>query len=108
MTKKNRVVHYTTKELVAMRKSGKYSSNWSKSAAKTQADIKASIAADPDEANIVIDWSSARVETPQPKAVLNMRVDQDILAFFKKTGRGYQTKINAILRSYVEHYHHQK
>jgi uncharacterized protein (DUF4415 family) len=34
--------------------------------------------------------------------VLNMRVDRDVLEFFRKTGRGYQTRINAVLRAFVE------
>ncbi len=39
---------------------------------------------------------------PQPKAVLNMRIDRDVLDFFRKTGRGYQTRINAVLRAFVD------
>jgi uncharacterized protein (DUF4415 family) len=37
-----------------------------------------------------------------PKAQLTLRVDQDVLAWFRKRGRGYQTKINALLRAYME------
>jgi uncharacterized protein (DUF4415 family) len=43
--------------------------------------------------------------------VLNMRIDRDVLNFFRKTGKGYQSRINAILRAYVErrkHKHHQE
>jgi uncharacterized protein (DUF4415 family) len=36
------------------------------------------------------------------KAQLTLRVDQDVLAWFRKRGRGYQTKINALLRAYME------
>jgi uncharacterized protein (DUF4415 family) len=88
-----------------MRKRGVSRSDWSKSASKTQAQIRASIAADSDEAGMVVDWDHATIDLPQPKATLNMRVDRDVLEFFKKTGRGYQTRINAILRSYFEHSH---
>jgi uncharacterized protein (DUF4415 family) len=35
-----------------------------------------------------------------------MRIDQDVLDFFRKTGRGYQTRINAVLRSYVSRMRH--
>jgi len=35
-----------------------------------------------------------------------MRVDQDVLDFFRKTGKGYQTRINAVLRSYVTRMRH--
>ena len=66
------------------------------------AKIEASGAADPDEADMIIDWGNAAVEMPRPKTVLNMRVDQDIIDSFRKTGKGYQTRINAVLRSYVE------
>jgi hypothetical protein len=31
-----------------------------------------------------------------------LRIDADVLAYFREQGRGYQTKINAVLRSYVE------
>ena len=37
-----------------------------------------------------------------PKAQLTLRVDQDVLAWFRNRGRGYQTKINALLRAYME------
>jgi uncharacterized protein (DUF4415 family) len=31
-----------------------------------------------------------------------LRLDPDVLAFFRKSGKGYQTTINAVLRKYVE------
>ncbi|NTW83978.1 MAG: hypothetical protein HGB36_11530 [Chlorobiaceae bacterium] len=51
-----------------------------------------------------IDWSSIRVVIPGTKSILHMRIDSDILEFFRSQGKGYQSKINAILRSYVEQY----
>ena len=42
------------------------------------------------------------VKLPEAKADLHMRIDRDMLDFFRRTGRGYQTRINAVLRSYVE------
>jgi len=39
---------------------------------------------------------------PESKATLNMRIDKDVLDFFKSTGRGYQTRINAVLRAFKE------
>ena len=100
MARKEHIVSYTDKELKAMQAKGK--SNWTKAAAMTEAEIEAAIADDPDEAGLEVDWSQASIELPQPKAVLNMRVDADIMDFFRGQGKGYQTKINAILRSYVE------
>ena len=36
------------------------------------------------------------------KAQLTLRVDSDVLAWFKAQGRGYQTRINELLRAYME------
>ena len=36
------------------------------------------------------------------KQAVSLRLDADILEFFRKTGKGYQTRINAVLRSFVE------
>jgi uncharacterized protein (DUF4415 family) len=88
--------------LKALRDRGESKSNWARAGAATKAEIEASIAADPDEAGLEVDWTQASINMPQPKAVLNMRVDRDVLEFFRRDGRGYQTKINAVLRSYVE------
>ena len=39
---------------------------------------------------------------PGPKKQITLRLDPDVLKFFRKHGRGYQTTINAILRRYME------
>ncbi|MGB8215078.1 MAG: BrnA antitoxin family protein [Anaerolineales bacterium] len=38
----------------------------------------------------------------EKKAQLTIRVDQDVLTWFKSQGRGYQTRINSLLRAYME------
>ena len=102
MAKKERITTYTDNELRAMQENGESQSNWAEAFAMTDSAIEAAIAGDPDETGMVVDWSTASVELPQPKAVLNMRVDQDIMEFFRNQGKGYQTKINAVLRTYVD------
>jgi uncharacterized protein (DUF4415 family) len=47
-------------------------------------------------------WKTARLAMPEPKDRLTIRVDHDVVQWLKKNGRGYQTRINAILRSYME------
>ncbi len=101
MARKERIVKLTDKELRAMQERGESKSSWAQATAMTEAGITAAIADDPDETGMVINWSKASIELPQPKAVLNMRVDYDVLEFFRNQGKGYQTKINAVLRSYV-------
>jgi uncharacterized protein (DUF4415 family) len=106
MRKKDDTVRYTLEKLAEMRRRGETRLDWAKAAALTNDEIEAQIAADPDETGMVIDWDHASIEMPQPKAVLNMRVDRDVLDYFRQIGRGYQTRINAVLRSYVERMRH--
>ncbi|MEZ5890514.1 MAG: BrnA antitoxin family protein [Xanthobacteraceae bacterium] len=39
---------------------------------------------------------------PPKKKAISIRVDEDVLNFFKQQGTGYQRRINAVLRSYME------
>ena len=48
-------------------------------------------------------WDEARIVTPVEKQAISIRLDRDILEFFRATGPRYQSQINAVLRSYVEH-----
>lgn len=41
------------------------------------------------------------IRMPQRKAAVSIRLDPDVLTWFKNRGRGYQTRINAVLKSYV-------
>ncbi|MGC1371634.1 MAG: BrnA antitoxin family protein [Candidatus Sulfotelmatobacter sp.] len=47
-------------------------------------------------------WKDARLTMPEPKDRLTIRVDRDVVQWLKKNGPGYQTRINAILRSFME------
>ncbi|MGB0130777.1 BrnA antitoxin family protein [Chlorobium sp.] len=102
MSRKERIVRYTDKELENMRMHGQDKSDWKSAAAMSDKEIEAAVAEDDDEAGMHIDWSNISVEPPRPKAVLNMRIDYEVLEFFRSQGKGYQKKINAVLRSYVE------
>lgn len=99
--KKERIVSYTSEEIDAMLARGEDKTDWERVRNTTYEEIEAQIAADPDERDLVWDWTSITTNMPVPKAVMNMRVDKFVLDFFKKSGRGYQTRINAVLRGYV-------
>jgi uncharacterized protein (DUF4415 family) len=45
-------------------------------------------------------WVKA-VDFPHAKKLISLRIDEDVIEFFKHTGTRYQTRINAVLRSYV-------
>ena len=46
-------------------------------------------------------WTTAKLAMPEPKDRLTIRIDHDVVEWLKKKGSGYQTRINAILRSYM-------
>ncbi len=47
-------------------------------------------------------WKNAKLTMPEPKDRLTIRVDHDVVEWLKRKGSGYQTRINAILRSYMK------
>ncbi len=50
-------------------------------------------------------WKEANVVYPEsPKKQITVRLDADMVEWFKRQGRGYQTRMNAVLRSYYEAY----
>ena len=49
-------------------------------------------------------WERAKlIEPRRAKVHTGLRIDADVLEFFKAQGKGWQTRINAVLRSYMEH-----
>jgi len=80
---------YSLAELRAMRERGDY------------------VPTRPDAPEIEIDeafWRDARVVSPpRPKVHTGLRIDADVLAWFRAQGRGWQTRMNAVLRTYYEH-----
>ena len=47
-------------------------------------------------------WENAELRLPESKKGVYIRIDSDVLEWLKSQGKGYQTRINAILRSYYE------
>lgn len=77
--------------------------DWTTFDALTEEDIAEAVADDPDAAPIDMDWSDAVVLELMPKTAISLRVDTDVYDFFKSTGKGFQTRMNAVLRAYVAH-----
>lgn len=51
-------------------------------------------------------WKKAKLRVPEKKDSVTIRLDHDVLNWFKKMGKGYQTRMNAVLRSYTEAHSH--
>jgi uncharacterized protein (DUF4415 family) len=76
--------------------------DWDKVEKLTDAEIEAAMAQDPEWADFKdIDWSEAVLVIPPKKKAISIRIDEDVLDFFKTQGSGYQRRMNAVLRSYV-------
>jgi uncharacterized protein (DUF4415 family) len=66
----------------------------------TEAEIRRT--APPELADLPADfWDDAQVVVPVAKQAISLRVDEDVLAWFKQTGPRYQTRMNAVLRTYM-------
>jgi uncharacterized protein (DUF4415 family) len=70
---------------------------WRKLAALPQSKIDISEVPELDEDF----FREATLRLPQAKQLVSIRIDRDVLDWFKQQGKGYQTKINAVLQAYV-------
>ncbi len=100
--RKRYTVRYTAEELETKRRRGESRTDWAKFDAMIEEQLEASIAADPDDVHREPDWTQAVRGLPPPKEHINIRIDADVLDWFRKTGKGYQTRINNVLRAFVE------
>ena len=77
--------------------------------AKTDADVARDTANDESWDGIADDWyASALPVVPANKPAISIRLDADVLGWFKAGGPGYQTRMNAVLKAYVEHMRRRK
>lgn len=47
-------------------------------------------------------FAHAELRLPKPKQSVTIRLDADVVEWYKAQGKGYQTRMNAILRRYME------
>lgn len=97
------IKRYSVDELRAMRARGESRTDWQRVRALSEPDLDRAIAEDPDWKDVPPDWheSALPVSPKQPKKLISLRIDEDIVEFFRSHGPGYQTWMNAVLRAYV-------
>lgn len=71
--------------------------DWQRLNTMTDSDINTDDIAELDEAF----FRQAEIKVPAKQPV-TLRLDTDVLEWFKSQGKGYQTRINKLLRSYME------
>ena len=79
-------------------------SDRSRLAALDDDQIRKAVSSDPDAAPIAdAAWfRRAKIVLPEPKKAVSIRLDRDVMDWFQRQGKGYQTRINAVLRAYVQ------
>ena len=48
-------------------------------------------------------WRDAELVEPVAKEAISLRVDQDVVTWFREQGPRYQSRMNAVLRAFMEH-----
>lgn len=79
--------------------------DWEHVHSMTDEEIEEAALSDPDALPLDDDfWKNANVVFPPrlPKVHTGIRLDEDMLRWFKSQGKGWQTRMNTILRSYYE------
>jgi uncharacterized protein (DUF4415 family) len=97
MQRKGGFVRYSADELSKL----KSETDWARVDATTREEIERQ--AEADEGPLPEGWENTVVlGAPGPKRGVYLRLDPDVLDWFKAHGRGYQTRINAVLRAFVQ------
>lgn len=92
---------YTTDELRKRTLSGDGRTDTTRGEALSDSEVEQATASDPDWAGIPSNWyEGAEAVMPRRKVAVSIRLDADLIDHFRSTGRGWQTRINAILRAY--------
>ena len=71
--------------------------NWERLSTMTDKEIDLSDSPELDDSF----FENATLLMPEPKKSVSLRIDKDVLDWYKHQGPGYQTRINAVLRMYM-------
>jgi uncharacterized protein (DUF4415 family) len=101
MQKKERIARYTADEVVAKIAAGESRTDWARAKGLSQQEVER--LAEEEDGPLPEGWeSTAMLGLPTPKKDIHIRLDADVLAWFRAQGKGYQTRINSVLRTFVE------
>jgi len=97
---RSKTVRYTTEELKEMARRGKSKTDWKRVEAMKDKDI----IIDGDSPEITAEmWRNAVVtDRRPPKKNITLRIDPEIIDWFKARGKGYQTRMTAVLRVFIQ------
>jgi uncharacterized protein (DUF4415 family) len=99
MKKETHIKSYSAAELKAKR--GRSQTDLKKVDAMTDAELERVLAEDEDERDLKPDWTRARLVFAEPKQSVHLRLEQEIIEFFKGQGKGHISRMQAVLKAYV-------
>jgi uncharacterized protein (DUF4415 family) len=99
---KSKIVSYTSTQLDALRKRGESKTDWARLRKMTDADIDFSDSPEISPERFAKAVAHKNLPGAKSKTQLTLRLDTDVVAWFRAQGPGYQTRINALLRAYRE------
>jgi uncharacterized protein (DUF4415 family) len=101
MRKNENIARFSADKIGRKIAGGESKTEWKRASAMSQAEVER--LADRDEGPLPAGWeSTVMVGLPPAKQDIHIRLDSDILDWFKARGRGYQTRINAVLRAFLQ------
>jgi uncharacterized protein (DUF4415 family) len=105
--KEERIVRYTASELREKIARGETLTDWDAVDAMTEEEIERNALEDDlEHGPFDLDgpvWVGGLPGQAPAKLQLTLRIDEDVIDWFKSQGKGYQTRMNAVLRQYMEH-----
>ena len=103
MLKDDTIRRYSPTELAKLRKDGASRTDHARLDALSEAELERGIAADPDWRGIPANWTeTAEAAAPLGKKLISLRLDTEIIDWFRAQGPGYQTRINSVLDVFVK------
>jgi uncharacterized protein (DUF4415 family) len=101
MKKSGHIVRYSAEEIGGKLARGDSETDWARVDTMPQAEVER--LADEEDGPLPEGWEqSIFVGPPTAKRDIHIRLDADILDWFKAHGKGYQTRINTVLRAFVQ------
>ena len=103
MKRKGTIVRYSAEEIDEMIRTGQTNTDWERLDNMTEEEIERNALEDNRRHGIPDDWyeDAVLVRWP-PKEPISICVDEDVLEYFRKQGKGYQRRMNDVLRGYMD------
>ena len=99
----------TAKRKAPARKRSGLGTDWQRLRKLTDAQADRGATGDPDNPPAAAAWLAAgQLVEPVRKQAISLRLDPDVVEWFRKTGPRYQSRMNAVLRAFVEHQVHSR